>query len=128
MVLIEKKLTKVDSQSFNGIKGTIHLKESPVEPVEFPNRNENMDDSLNLKRSTQINFNNRFVQGLDGASNSTCDIYEVSDTDFKKLFGKNLILKEKEIPIIDNQFWTASFYIKPVDKKLIQRLDGILVT
>lgn len=126
--MVKKKLIKVNPQQLNGIRGTIHLKDSTVSPDSFPRRRTEMDDPLSIKRNGTINLNNSFFQLLDGALNSTCDVYEVDSSVHKLIFpnGKQIIIGE-EVPTFEDEFWTDIAYKKNVKKSSIPRLDGIII-
>lgn len=126
--MIKEKLVKANSLFLKGIQGTIHLEKSFVAPDSFPNRIIQVDDPLSITRSDKVSINKYYFQVLDGASNSTCDIYEVDKDTFNQIFTQGQkVLLSNECPELEDRFWTKTAYRTNVKKSIVPRLDGILI-
>ncbi len=126
--MLNEKLVKANSRFLNGIQGTIHLEESFVAPESFPNRITQVDDPLSTPRSDKVSINKYYFQVLDGASNSTCDIYEVDKDTFNRIFPQGQkVLLSNECPELEDRFWTEMAYRTNAKKSIVPRLDGILI-
>lgn len=125
--IIRKEFIEANPTEINGIKGTIHLDGGSISSF-FPNRIEAVDDPMQLNRKADVNDKNNFVQLLDGAANSTCDIYEIKQNVYEYLFkdSKYIKISESSFTELTNNFWEREVYLNPVDKKVIPKLDGII--